>query len=86
MRKRFMHGDEVKLIGNKNPFKGEIGEFHCYEKKYVDEERLIVSLNSDGKEHYFYPDEVIMKTPYGERVFPATNMEANRFKSKQKRR
>jgi len=80
--KKFRHGDEVELIGNKNPFEGEIGEFHCYEKKYVDKERLIIFVNSDKSEHYFYPDEVIMKTPYSKRIFPVTNMEANRFRSK----
>ena len=82
IKKRFRHMDEVKLIGNKNPFEGEIGEFHCYEKKYVDKERLIVFVYSDKSEHYFYPDEVIMKTPYSKRIFPVTNMEANRFKTK----
>ncbi|TSA57412.1 hypothetical protein D4R42_01650 [bacterium] len=84
MKRRFRHMDEVKLVGNENPFKGEIGEFHCYEKKYVEKERLIVFVYSDKSEHYFYPDEVIMKTPYSKRIFPVTNMEANRFKTKEK--
>jgi len=68
-KKRFRYGDDVELIGDKNPFKGEVGEFRRYGQKYADEERLIVFLCSDESEHYFCPDEVIMKTPYFEKIF-----------------
>ncbi len=58
---KFMHGDRVKLIHKDNPFKGEEGEFSEYEKPcYPSErERLIVILDSDKIEHFFYKDEVI---------------------------
>ena len=58
MKEKFSHGDKVKLVGKDNPFAGEEGIFVQYEKKYVEEERLLVLLNSDGKTHYFYGDEV----------------------------
>jgi len=79
--KRFRYGDEVKLVGCNNPFEGEVGEFRRYDKKYTDKERLTIFLYSDGKEHYFFQKEAIIKTSYFQRIFPNTNVEANRFKS-----
>jgi hypothetical protein len=64
-KKRFRYGDDVELIGDKNPFKGEVGEF----RRYADEERLIVFLPSDESEHYFCSNEIVMKTPYFEKIF-----------------
>jgi hypothetical protein len=52
------HGDEVKLIGRHNPFKGESGEFIQYERLKLEKDRLIILLDSDGQQHYFYDDEV----------------------------
>ena len=82
MKRRFRHMDEVELVGNENPFKGEIGEFHRYEKRYAEKERLIIFLYSDKSEHYFCADEVIMKTPYSKRIFPVINMEAQKKRQK----
>lgn len=58
MKHKFRHGDEVKLIGKHNPFKGESGEFIQYEKLKLEKDRLIVLLDSDNTQHYFYGDEV----------------------------
>lgn len=58
MEEKFNHGDKVKLVGKDNPFAGEMGTFVQYERKYVEEERLILLLDSDKEAHYFYKDEV----------------------------
>jgi len=71
IKDKIRYGDEVELIGDKNPFKGEVGEFRRYDNKDVNKERLIVFLHSS--EHYFCPNEVVMKTPYFERIFGVTN-------------
>ena len=55
---RLRHGDEVKLIGRHNPFNGERGEFIQYERLKLEKDRLIVILDSDGQQHYFYGDEI----------------------------
>ena len=58
MKHKFRHGDGVKLIGRHNPFKGESGEFIQYEKLKLEKNRLIVLLDSDKSQHYFYEDEL----------------------------
>lgn len=55
----FISGDKVKLIDKDNPYAGEMGEFVRYDNSFVEEERLLVVLDSDGKTHYFFNDEVI---------------------------
>jgi len=83
MKERFRRGDEIKIIGNESVFEGETGDFVRYETRNLDKKRLIVVLHSDDREHYFYPDEVAMKTPCSKRVFPLLRKpQVNRFEAR----
>ena len=57
--KELAHGDEVKLVGRHNPYKGESGEFIQHERMMLEKDRLIVLLDSDKRQHYFYENEVV---------------------------
>ena len=61
---KFNHGDKVRLVGEDNPFKGELGEFIMYDSRKLEKERLIVLLDFDGQQHYFYKDEIELMSKY----------------------
>jgi len=61
---KFNHGDRVRLVGEDNPFKGELGEFIMYDSRKLEKERLIVLLHFDGQQHYFYKDEIELMSKY----------------------
>ena len=62
---KFNHGDKVRLTGKDNPYSGESGEFVQYDKRFLEKERLLVILTSDGEQHYFFSDEVKLISKYG---------------------
>lgn len=62
---RFNCGDKVRLVGKDNPYAGESGEFIMYDKCKLERERLLITVKSDGEQHYFYNDEVKLISKYG---------------------
>ena len=62
---RFNWGDKVNLIGKDNPYNGESGVFIKYDKRGLEKERLHITADSDGEQHYFYNDEVKLISKFG---------------------
>jgi len=54
----FKYLDKVKLKGKDNPYCGATGTFVKYETKKLEQRHLIVNIDLDCSEHYFYEDEV----------------------------
>ena len=64
---RFNWGDKVELTGKDNPYAGESGVFIMYDKRKLEKEHLLVTVDSDGEQHYFYNDEVKLISKFGEK-------------------